>query len=316
VSEFVIEARGLAKTYRVGFFRKKVEALLEASFSVRRGEVFGLIGPNGAGKTTTIKILTGLVRADKGEGRLLGLPAGDPRSRQQLGYLPESPYFYEYLTARELLRFHGALYGMSGSACARRADELVERVGLSRAADRPLRKYSKGMLQRAGLAQALMHDPALVILDEPQTGLDPIGRAEVTQLIQELKGQGKSIFFSSHILPDVERVCDRVAVMVGGRVLDVGRLDKLLSRRVLEVEVTLEGVDEALRPELEALGVSWEALPDGQVSLKGAVAGAAQEALALALRRGAALRGYEERHEHLEDLFLREVRSQEDRRSS
>lgn len=312
----VIEARGLAKTYRIGFFRKKVEALRDSTFSVNQGEVFGLIGPNGAGKTTTIKILTGLVRPDKGEGKLLGYPVGDPRSRQALGYLPEAPYFYEYLTARELLRFHGALYGMSGEKLHRRAEELIERVGLGHAASRPLRKYSKGMLQRAGLAQALMHDPELVLLDEPQTGLDPIGRAEVTDLILELKGQGKSVFFSSHILPDVERVCDRVAVMVKGRVLDVGRLDKLLSARVLQVEVLVEGLAAEHRPELEGQGALWEDSPEGLVLLTCRDTATAREALATALRRGAGLRRYQERHEHLEDLFLREVKSQEEKQAS
>lgn len=303
----IIQAKGLAKTFHIGFFRTKVQALRDATFDVQPNEIFGLIGPNGAGKTTTIKILTGLVKRDKGEGFLMGHPVGSPQARQHLGYLPESPYFYEYLTVSELLSFHGAMYGMGRAARDKRADELIEMVGLKHALGRPLRKFSKGMLQRAGLAQALMHDPKLVILDEPQTGLDPLGRAEITQLILDLKAQGKSVFFSSHILPDVERVCDRVAVMVQGRVVDVGRLDKLLDAKVLEVEMVLEGLGEEHRVFVEQAGLSWKARENGTIMLTGVDPARAREVLEEMVRKGAALRSYNERHEHLEDLFLREV---------
>ncbi len=308
----VLKAAGLAKTYRIGFWRKKVVALRDATFDVRPNEVFGLIGPNGAGKTTTIKILTGLVTADAGEGSLLGRPLGTVGARHALGYLPEQPYFYEHLTAEELLDYYGALYGMDRPTRQRRAAELIEQVGLGHASDRPIRKFSKGMMQRAGLAQALIHDPELVILDEPKTGLDPIGRAQVDAIIRDLKAQGKAVFFASHILSDVEKVCDRVGIMVRGKVRDVGPLDKLLNAKVLEVEVLVEGLDEARRPEIEALGVTWERRGEEQVLLRAEAAPPAREALALAVRAGAAVRGYEERREHLEDLFLRMAKGQGD----
>jgi ABC-2 type transport system ATP-binding protein len=302
----VIKAEGLGKTYRIGFFRKRVEALREATFTVNDGEIFGLIGPNGAGKTTAIKILTGLVAADRGSATLLGRPIGEPLARKELGYLPEGPYFYDHLTVPELLDFHGTLCGMSKSARTKRAEELIERVGLSHAADRPIRKFSKGMRQRAGLASALLHSPKLVILDEPQSGLDPIGRAEITRLIRELRDEGSSVFFASHILHDVERVCDRVAVMIQGKVVEVGRLDQLLETRVLEVEIITEGLDEEHRPEIEATGMVWHAAtPGAPVRLSGNDPAAAQEALNIAMRRGAAIRRYQEHHEHLEDLFVR-----------
>ncbi len=302
----VIKADGLAKTYRIGFFRKRVEALRSATFTVRENEIFGLIGPNGAGKTTTIKILTGLVAADRGSATLLGRPIGEPLARKNLGYLPEGPYFYDHLTVPELLDFHGTLCGMSKAERRKRADELIERVGLSHARDRPIRKFSKGMRQRAGLASALLHRPKLVILDEPQSGLDPIGRAEITRLIRELKDEGSSVFFASHILHDVERVCDRVAVMIQGRVVDVGRLDQLLETKVLEIEIVTEGVAEEHRAELEATGMTWHAAsPGAPVRLSGTDPVAAQAALALVVRRGGAIRRYQEHHEHLEDLFVR-----------
>lgn len=311
MSEAVIEARGLAKTYRIGFWRRQVQALRNATFEVRANEVFGLVGPNGAGKTTTIKILTGLVNPDKGSARLLGKPVGLPSGRQELGYLPEGPYFYEYLDVKELLRLHGALCGMTRGEIEKRADELVERVGLRHALGRPLRKFSKGMLQRAGLACALIHDPRLVILDEPKTGLDPIGRAEISALIADLKREGKAVFFASHILPDVERLCDRVAVMVKGRVVDVGPLDKLLDAKVLAVEMIVEGLDEAQhRAPLEALGASWEALTEGRVLLEADTVEAGRAVAAKVLHLGAALREFRERREHLEDLFLREVKQE------
>lgn len=302
----VIKADKLAKTYRIGFFRKRVEALRDATFDVRENEIFGLIGPNGAGKTTCIKILTGLVKADKGEATLLGRPIGEPLARKELGYLPEGPYFYDHLTVGELLDFHGTLCGMTKAERHKRADELIERVGLSHARDRPIRKFSKGMRQRAGLASALLHSPKLVILDEPQSGLDPIGRAEITRLIRELKREGSSVFFASHILHDVERVCDRVAVMIEGRVVDVGRLDQLLEARVREVEIVAEGLTEEHREEVEATGVVWHPAAEGApVRLSGTDPEAAQKTVELLVRRGASIRRYQEHHDHLEDLFVR-----------
>ena len=301
----VLKAERLAKTFRVGFWRKKVVALKDATFDVGSGEIFGLVGPNGAGKTTSIKILTGLVKADSGEGALFGHALGSTKARAELGYLPEGPYFYEYLTVVELLDYYGALFGMSARARKKRAEELVALVGLEHAKDRPLRKFSKGMLQRAGLAQALVHDPRLIILDEPKTGLDPIGRAQVDELIRGLKKEGKSIFFASHILPDVEKVCDRVALMIQGRVVDVGPMDRLLDAKVLSVEAVVEGMDEVHLDEATSLGLRVSRLNEEQVLLSSDTREQGRAIVELVSRSGAALRSYEERREHLEDLFLR-----------
>jgi ABC-2 type transport system ATP-binding protein len=241
MSDPVVEVKSLEKTFRVGFRRKKVPAVRGVSFQVFDNEIVGIIGPNGAGKTSTIKMLIGLVKPDAGTATIFGRPARDVHSRDRLGYLPEGPYFYEHLRVPELLRFYGQLFGLRGPQFNKRIDELLELVGLSHATDRPLRKFSKGMRQRAGIAQALINDPQLVILDEPQTGLDPTGRREVRDLIAGLKDQGKTIMFSSHILPDVEAVCDRVIVMSHGRVVDEGRISALAGDQVTSWEVIVRG---------------------------------------------------------------------------
>ena len=226
-SESVIVVEGLVKTFSLGFRRTRVEAVRGVSFSVQRGEVFGLVGPNGAGKTTIIKAMMGLIRPSKGAISILGEPVPSVESRKRIGYLPEVSYYYDYLTPEEILDFYGRLYGLDRRTRRTRVGELLERVGLSDAVGKPLRKFSKGMLQRVGLAQALIADPDVVVLDEPQSGLDPLGRKDVADLIFELQEAGKTIFFSSHILPDVERICSRVAVMIEGRIVDIGPLEKL-----------------------------------------------------------------------------------------
>lgn len=304
MSDVVMRADGLAKTFRLGFLRKRVEAVKEVSFEVHRGEVFGFLGPNGAGKTTTLKMLMGLVFPDRGRAEVLGRPVPSLEAKRRLGYLPESPYFYEYLTPEEFLDLVGALSDVPRAERRRRADRLLGRVGLDHARGRPLRKVSKGMLQRAGIAQALMGDPELVVLDEPMTGLDPLGRKEIRDLILELKAEGKTVFFSTHILPDVEMTCDRVAMVIGGRVRSVGPLGSLLSARVLSTEVLL-------RPGAAPL----PALPDGarrRESDEGALVelpdGADVDAfLRAALGAGAHVVAVTPRRESLEDLFLREA---------
>lgn len=233
----VVEIERLSKTYVLGFFRKKVKAVSDVSFTVERGEIFGLLGPNGAGKTTTIKVMLGLVRRSSGSVRLLGRPVGDVVAKRQLGYLPESPYFYDYLSGREFLVFVGQLFGLSPRESRRRADRLLDRVQLGHAATRALRRYSKGMLQRIGIAQALINDPQLVVLDEPLTGLDPLGRKQLRELIASLREEGKTILLCSHVLSDVELLADRVAILVGGRSVDVGPLHQLLDARVVSTEV-------------------------------------------------------------------------------
>lgn len=238
-----VEVDGLSKTFRVGFWRRRIEAVRDVSFKVDRGEIFGLVGPNGAGKTTTMKMMTGLVYPDEGRARLFGQRSTEVGGRRHLGYLPEEPYFYEHLTARELVHYYGALHGMRRNAVEDRMERLLELVGLSEARERPIRNFSKGMRQRAGIAQALVNDPDVVILDEPQSGLDPVGRREVRDLIVELREEGKTVLFSSHILVDVEAVCDRVAILNDGELVTVADLDELAAPENEIVEVEFDGVD-------------------------------------------------------------------------
>jgi ABC-2 type transport system ATP-binding protein len=305
----VLRADGLAKTFRLGFFRKRIEAVKSVSFEVRRGEIFGFLGPNGAGKTTTLKMLMGLIFPSAGRAEVLGLPVPTRSAKRRLGYLPESPYFYDYLTPEEFLDFIGALCDLPAAERRARADRLIRRVGLDHARGRPLRKFSKGMLQRIGIAQALMADPELVILDEPMTGLDPLGRKEVRDLILELRDEGKTIFFSTHILPDVEMTCDRVAIVIGGSLRSVGPLGALLSARLLSTEVVL-------RP--PAGGLSRLALPAGARQAVSSDHGVSLELpdgtdvdafLRAALAVGASVVSVSPRRESLEDLFVREAQS-------
>ncbi|MDE2179586.1 MAG: ABC transporter ATP-binding protein [candidate division NC10 bacterium] len=249
----VIETENLTKEYRVGFWQKRVRVLSDLSLSVSQGEIFGYLGPNGAGKTTTLKLLMSLVEPTSGEARIFGRPAGDVAAKAQVGFLPEQPYFYEYLTGRELLNYYGQLAGLRRSDRRDRVAELAGRVGIDSALDLSLRKYSKGMLQRLGLAQALLHDPQLVLLDEPMSGLDPIGRREVRDLLLRLKEDGKTVFFSSHIIPDVETVCDRVGILVGGRLVAQGSLDELGDTKVGSIEVTVSHVPPDAIQELDHL---------------------------------------------------------------
>lgn len=214
----------ISKTFREGLSGRKVQALTDLSLQVSRGEVFGFLGPNGAGKSTTIKVLLNLIRPDTGNAALLGHDVRHPAVRKKVGFLPENPYFYDYLTAEELLWFGGRTSGMEKQTLKIRVPQLLKRIGLHSASRRHLRSYSKGMVQRAGLALALVHDPEVVILDEPMSGLDPLGRKMVGDLILELKEQGKTVFFSSHILNDIERFCDRIGIIAEGRLLFTGNL--------------------------------------------------------------------------------------------
>lgn len=244
----IVEIENLTKDYDVGFWRKrKVRALDGLSLTVNEGEILGFLGANGAGKTTTLKLLMRLIFPTSGTARILGHDIGDVSMHSQIGYLPENPYFYDYLTALEFLNFCGDLCGVSKTVREKRARELLTRVGLKETKWKTqLRKFSKGMLQRVGLAQALINDPRIVFLDEPMSGLDPIGRREVRDLIAQLRDEGKTVFMCSHILSDIEVLCDRVAILKGGRLAQVGALDELRQKTTGQnvVEVVVGGTDE------------------------------------------------------------------------
>jgi len=238
-----LDIRGLSKSYRIGHLRgKRRPALRDLTLRVRRGAVFGCLGPNGSGKSTTLKLLLGLIFPDSGDAVILGHPLGARAARQSLGYLPENPYFYDYLTPREYLDYAGRLFGLSPGARRDRARELLDLVGITPAADVQMRRFSKGMLQRLGLAQALVNRPELVFLDEPMSGLDPLGRRSVREIILKLKAEGSTVFFSTHILPDAETLCDEVAVLRGGSVVAKGRLDQILTLDVSHMEVLVSGL--------------------------------------------------------------------------
>jgi ABC-2 type transport system ATP-binding protein len=254
-----LETSHLSKSYKVGHIRQRLRpALIDLTIDVARGEVFGYLGPNGSGKTTTLKVLLGLMRPDAGTAHVLGIPLGDPAWKFRAGYLPEQPYFYDYLTASEYLDYVARLFGMPAPARRERARALLEQVGLEGSASIPMRRFSKGMSQRLGLAQALINDPEIVFLDEPMSGLDPLGRRLVRDLILGLKAQGKTIFFSTHILPDAEALCDRVALLRAGRLVRVGRLAEILEANVAHLEVLVSG---GRAPEDAVPGVlSWRML--------------------------------------------------------
>ncbi len=237
-----IETFSLAKSYRIGFWRKRLRAALcPLTITVREGEVFGYLGPNGAGKTTTLKLLMGLIFPTSGTASILGCPLDDSKMKAQIGFLPEQPYFYDYLTARELLTYLAGLSGIAAGDRKQRVEKVLRRVGIAEQADLQLRKFSKGMLQRVGIAQAIVHDPKLILLDEPMSGLDPIGRREVRDLIQALKDEGKTIFFSTHILSDAETLCDRVAVLNHGQLRGIGVVADLVREVSGKIEVVWEG---------------------------------------------------------------------------
>lgn len=308
VTDHVVQIENIRKVFRVGFWGRRVTAVDQLSLEVRRGEVFGFLGPNGAGKTTTIKMLMGLIYPTSGQARIFGHAVGDPAAKAKLGFLPESPYFYDYLTSREFLNFYGHLFGLWGGSLDRRVDELLELVGMSHAKDLQLRKFSKGMLQRVGIAQALINDPELVVLDEPMSGLDPIGRKEVRDLIFRLKESGKTVMFSSHILHDAELLCDRVAMIMKGRLVACGQVSELIQQGTThEVEMVVD----RLSPEgLEHLRVlATKVMVSGERVI--AVLSSQRqvdEALEVIRAAHAKLVSLTPHKASLEDLFIREAK--------
>ena len=260
--KFIVEIENLTKDYEVGFWKKKkVRALDELNLQVEGGQIFGFLGGNGAGKTTTIKILMGLLFPSSGTARILGHPIDDVKMHARIGYCPENPYFYDYLTARELMSYFAELFGIEAAERKRRTEELLARVGLDEKDwNKQLRKFSKGMLQRVGLAQSLINRPEIVFLDEPMSGLDPVGRREIRELIADLRNQGTTVFMSTHILSDIEALCDRVAIMRKGKLASTGKLDELLSE---------SGEEQAF--EINLKGVLVEALRESILQIPGAV---------------------------------------------
>ncbi len=276
-----IEILGLEKTYMVGFWRKRPKrALQPLHLTVEDGEIFGFLGPNGAGKTTTLKMLMGLVFPTAGTARILGKDWTDPEVKAQIGFLPEQPYFYDYLTAHELLEYYGQLSGVPARDRKNRVEEVLQRVGLTDIKGIQLRKFSKGMLQRAGIAQAILHNPKLVFLDEPMSGLDPLGRRDVRDLIQQLQQEGKTVFFSTHILSDAEALCDRVAIINKGELRGVGAVEELTKSVQGKVELVWEGTQ--VPASMKALGAEFHVTGD---TVRAVIAENQQDTAIDALRR-------------------------------
>ena len=302
--EVVLEVDGFRKVFRIGFFRKRIEAVKGISFSVKKGEIFGLLGPNGAGKTTTIKAMLRLISPTEGEIRIFGRPAGDRKVARRLGYMPENPYVYQYLRPLEFLDLCGRLAGMSKNDRQMRSEEMIDRVGLADAIDRPIGKFSKGMMQRIGLAQALLHDPELLVLDEPMSGLDPIGRKEVRDLLLEQRARGKTLLFTSHILSDVELLCDRVVIMQKGEITSEGKVHDLLESAGFRVEIRLSRTSQALK---DALGSRGKVVEDAESRLTLRVEGekAVEEVLRISSAAGARLEAMIPERQTLEKLFLK-----------
>jgi ABC-2 type transport system ATP-binding protein len=251
-SDVVIETRSLTKIYRDFWGRQKVRALNALDLEIRRGEIFGLLGPNGSGKSTTIKLLLGLLFPTSGQALVFGKEATEVTKNERIGYLPEESYLYRFLNAEETLDFYGRLFDMPSETRRRRADELIEMVGLNWARRRQLREYSKGMTRRIGLAQALINDPELILLDEPTSGLDPIGTREMKDLILRLRDQGKTILMSSHLLPDVQDVCDRIAILHQGELKELGRVNELLTVQDV-TQIKAKGLSKECEEELRAV---------------------------------------------------------------
>jgi ABC-2 type transport system ATP-binding protein len=309
VSETLIRVTGLRKVFRQGLTMRRVEAVRGVSFEVDQGDIFGFLGPNGAGKTTTIKMLTGLIAPTSGSATLFGEAIPSPKAMARIGFMPENPYIYPYLTPTEFVELCAALSGLHGKAARARTKSVLAQVGIAYAADRPVRRLSKGMVQRTGLAAALVADPELLILDEPMSGLDPVGRKEVRDLILEERKKGRTIFFSTHILSDVETLCDRVTILRKGEVVVSGRLSELLQGEVRRTDVTITGPVAriaALVDERAAQGDTARIIGERAVfELEGT--SKVNPLLERILAAGLSVVEVTPRHETLEDLFVREA---------
>ncbi len=307
----VLKTEGLTKEYRSGFWLTRVRVLDDLNLEVCEGEVFGYLGPNGAGKTTTLKLLMGLIYPTAGRAWILGRDVSDVAVKAQVGFLPENSSFYDYLSGREFLHFYGELFGIPYRERVKRIEELLDKVGLSKAGGLQLRKYSKGMLQRIGLAQALINDPQVVVLDEPMSGLDPVGRKEVRDLILDLKARGKTVFFSTHIVPDVEMICDRVGIIVAGRLTRVGPLEELLGSEVECIEIIASGLDEAAWVQVKEWSIRPPVERGDRVFFAVKTEKDASRAVELLVGRGVSIYAVLPQRPTLEEHFLREVAGRE-----
>jgi ABC-2 type transport system ATP-binding protein len=302
-----IETLDLTKDYQIGFWRKRPKRALDSlNLQVEAGQVFGLLGPNGAGKTTTLTLLLRLVFPTRGTARILGKSCDDRSVHARVGYLPENPYLYDHLTPEELLNYMGELFGLSAAERRRRVGDLLARVGLTESRDVPLGEFSKGMVQRAGLAQALINDPDVVFLDEPMSGLDPLGRREVRDLILGLRAQGKTVFFSTHILSDAEALCDQVAILCYGRLQGCGDLRKILALSVSSTEILLEDPGPTALTELAPHAASIVRTGD-RVRLQISEESRVPKVLQIAIRHGAKIVSLSPVKMSLEDYFLVKV---------
>jgi ABC-2 type transport system ATP-binding protein len=303
-----IRTEGLTKHYSVGFWRSRPYVALDSlTLEVARGEVFGFLGPNGAGKTTTLKLLMQLIFPSAGRAWILDRPAGDVAMRRRIGYLPENPSFYDNVSAEELLAYFAALFGYRGGDRTRRVAALLDEVGLGAERRMQLRKYSKGMIQRVGLAQALINDPEVVFLDEPMSGLDPIGRRHVRDIILRLRDRGATVFFSSHILSDAETMCSRVGIVAGGKLVAAGALAEMVPFRIRAWDVVIANVSIDAAAALSARGGSVTVIGDGRYHVVLPATTSSDEAIAFAKSIGAELVSINPVRDTLEDFFLAHV---------
>jgi len=299
---------GLTKDYPVGFWRPRPYRALDGlTLEVAPGEVFGFLGPNGAGKTTTLKLLMRLVFPTSGEARILGRPPGDPAMTRRIGYLAENPYYYDYLTAEELLGYFAGLFGYRGTERRHRVERLLDTVQIGAERRLPLRKFSKGMIQRVGLAQALVNDPEVVFLDEPMSGLDPLGRRDVRALILALRDEGRTVFFSSHILSDAETLCSRVAILARGRLVAEGRVADLVAFKAHGWEAVVEGLTPAGLAALGPRVTRRHLIAEGRYGLEFDAADRPEDVIPLLARGGARLVSVNPLRETLEDVFVKQV---------
>jgi ABC-2 type transport system ATP-binding protein len=302
----------LTKDYAVGFWRPRpYRALDHLTLEVESGEVFGFLGPNGAGKTTTLKLLMRLVYPTSGRAELLGQPIGDPTAKRKIGYLPENPYFYDHLTAEELLRYFAGLFGYSRADCRARASRLLDEVGIGAERRLQLRKFSKGMLQRVGIAQALINDPELVIFDEPMSGLDPLGRRDVRALILRLRDRGCTVFFSSHVLSDAETLCTRVAILAKGRLVTAGRLNEMLAFRVRGWELVASGISQPVLGSISSRAARVTKIGDDRFSFELPLGQPVDRILSELSAGGGSLVSLNPIRDTLEDFFVQQVNAPE-----